>query len=217
MRRRRSLKTLYSAFDSRIERLSRIVDGSSIADPLADRNLAYVMIESLNGWGIFAREYYLSCTLYRARTIDGLASGPPTAIPTERDALIEAVRLLKPQALSKVLAGSAISGRDEPTWHESRTLLVLGSSLGFANFSSIAAAFSYSTTFFRDAPPSRNFFAHRNAASAEKVRRLASGPPYLSAEVRPHRFLKSLVPGRPQSVISDWLDDLRLVSHELCR
>lgn len=216
MRRRTSLKVLHRAFDTRIQRLIDVIERTSINDTFADRNLAYVMIESLNAWAIFAREYYLSCAMFRARTIGGSHSGPPAPLATERDALIEAVRYLKPQALSRARSSAVVDRRDEPTWHESRTLLILGSSLGFVNFQRIADGFSYDTTFFRDAPPSRNFFAHRNAGTAVSVARLASAPPYYSSETRPHRFLKSLIPGRPQSVISDWLDDLRLVSHEIC-
>lgn len=187
-----------------------------MGDPSADRTAAYVTIEALNSWAIFAREYYLSCALYRARTIQGALSGPSQAYGNERDALVAAIGILKPHLFSTVSSAPVVEVRSEPPWHEVNTLIKLASTLAFSNFAQVASAFSYPTNFFRHSPPIRNFFAHRNKGTAEKVIRVIAAAPYYSTERVAYRFLGNLMVGRPQTVMAEWLDDLRLVSYELC-
>lgn len=215
MRRRQNLRILQQSFDERIVRLIKLL--SAIAGtPQADRTIAYAAIEALNAWAIFSREYYLACAMFNARTINGGRSGPLTRFPDERAALESAIILLKPHLTAKVTSGAVIEPRDEPTWHETATIVRLGAAMAFQNLAQITSAFSYSTTFFRDCPPIRNFFAHRNKHTADKVANLVRSAPYYSTYTVAFEFLGSLLPGRPQTVLSDWLDDLRLVSHELC-
>lgn len=213
MRKSRSLQRLQSAFNYRVVRLERVA--REVSD---DKASAYVAIEALNAWASFARQFYLSCTWLQAITIKGLRATPGGgAFADERQALLFAIQRLKPNVSARAAAGAKIDARYEPNWHSKDTIIQLSSTLALSNDSSVVAAFSYPTRFFDDAPVVRNFFAHRNMGTADKVRRLARQPPYLLTAETAHDFVRSLLPGRPQTVVAEWLEDLRLVSDEICQ
>lgn len=213
-----SLKKLQLAFDRRMVRLERIIITNNPGSETFGRNLAYVTIESLNAWSVFCRNLYLSCAWLQAKTINGSLAKPSViSFTAERDAILHAISVLKPGPIyARALASSAISSRDEPTWHEISTLIRLTSNLSLTNSAQINAGLSYPTDFFKQGPIIRNFFAHRNSETAHKVRRMSSSPPYSFAISHPHNFLTQLMPGRPQDIVSEWLEDLRLISHEMC-
>lgn len=219
MRRSPSLNKLQSSFEGRIVRLQRLlvpVPGTAYA---SDRRVAYASIEAVSAWSAFVREYYLSCACFRAKTTRGASAAPAAAatFASDRDAILYSIQTLKPPAVfARAQAATAISPRDEPTWHDPSTLVRLDALLNFGSSPQIATGLSYPTTFFRDGPPVRNFFAHRNKDSHDKVGRIVASPPYSSTMASAHLFLASVLPGRSQPLVEEWLDDLRLISFELC-
>ena len=218
MIRSKSLHALHDGLDRRLLRLQKVASGTDWAGVPLDRRIAYATIESLSVWSSFAREYYLSCAWLTARCIGG-ARVFPGIMPfnSERDAILFAISVLKPpQVYQRASSAGQISPRDEPVWHDNATLVRLWESLSFSNITSVASSFSYPTTFFRHCPPVRNFFAHRNFETAQKVRRLASGSPYLAGTRGAAEFVGTLLPGRQQTLIEEWIDDLRLIGHGLC-
>lgn len=217
MIRSRSLFCLQRNFDERLMRLDRIVSETNIQDPSFDRRIAYAIIECINAWSVFAREYYLSCSLISAKTINGIpVTSTIQRFSSERDAILYSIQHLKPTLYARASASSSISPRDEPTWHETRTLIVISNQLGWNNLATISSSFSYPTTFFEHCPTVRNFFAHRNKETAAKVVRLASRPPYSATVKSAAEFVGVRLPGRGQTLIEEWIEDLRLVSHGIC-
>lgn len=177
----------------------------------ADRILSFAAIETLNLWSEFIRSYYLSC-IFGAEKGDG--TKVKTAVRVGRTvatAIDFSVRKLRPSLRHR----PPWRRRDEPTWYEPETLIVLSRELGCSNFKEITAAFSYPTRAFADLPKFRNFFAHRNEETARKAveRAIFYG---LSPKLRPGEILASIAPGRPQSVLDDWIDDLREIAALLC-
>jgi hypothetical protein len=217
MKHSRSLAKLQGSLERRIERLEWAISLSGGGNAATDKIVSYVTIEALTAWANFAREFYLSCSWLNAKTSGGVIVQPAVqTFTSERDALLYAISLLKPQFYPSAAASLNINSRHEPTWHEASTLTRLSYGLGFNNNSQIIDAFSIQTRFFSDLPTIRNFFAHRNQRTAEKVLSLASRHPYGLTISSPYQFRMSLVPGKPDTILNDWLVDIRLVSQYLC-
>lgn len=177
-----------------------------------DRIISFVAIETLNLWAVFARAYYLSCVLGARRAGGVRVTLAVRAAQTVAQAIDFSIRTLKP-GLRKRPPWVRI---DEPTWHEPRTLMVLSQALGFSHVPIIHAAFAYPTRTFGDLPAFRNFYAHRNDDTFRKAVGLARHYG-LSTQLRPSEILVSHTPGRPQSVLAEWIDDIRYVSDSLCQ
>jgi hypothetical protein len=171
VRRRTCLNRLNRSFTRRIRQLESIaaqVAGKSGQD--IDRAVAFVTIESLSAWAGFTREFYLSCVLLQPKTISGAhVFHNVSSIVDERSALIHSITVLKGLPSRAI----RIAPRDEPVWHEKRTLPNLSKSLSFSNDQSVVAGFSYQMMFFDELPTARNFYAHRSQGTAEKVLYLA--------------------------------------------
>jgi hypothetical protein len=177
-----------------------------------DRIVSYVAIEALNLWTEFMRCYYLSCVLSGKRANGVRVKIATAGVRTVEDAINFAISCLRPY-LKKVRPWRR---RDEPSWHDPNTLLRLSDALGYSNLTEVRAAFAYPTRAFQDLPTVRNFFAHRNEETARKAVNIARSYG-LSTLLRPSDILISIAPGRPQSVLSDWLDDIRYVIELLCQ
>jgi hypothetical protein len=197
----------------RLARLRLLVD--QCRPPLnteEDRIVAYATIEALNLWDSFVRAYYLSCVVTRALTDSGVRITTNVALPTVDDAIDFAVKQIYPATNRQ----PPWSRRDEPRWYVPGHIIKIMTSAQASNRAHIIAAFGYQTAVFANLPTARNFFAHRNADTAEKVSAIA-GHYTLSARLRPSDLLCSRLPGRPQALLSDWLDDLREVIVLLCK
>jgi hypothetical protein len=149
-----------------------------------------------------------------------LASGR-LAVATPRftsatDALGYAVNHFRPPAKQKRPDSNGVwDRRDEPNWVDPNTLLTLSRDLKCSNESAISVALSTGTTTFSDLPTFRNFFAHRNQDTAEKVAVKAAAlliPPSL----RPVEALLFRPPSRSMPLISVWLAEIRLTITALC-
>lgn len=213
MRAHARLNIMQDRFAHRLRRLSVLASANA---SLTNKAASYIAIEALNAWTSFAREYYVSCSVYRARGLNGALSGPTTPFPDERTAMLHAIQTLRPLALARARTNPGIDRRNEPTWHEIRAILTLSNNLVFSNNPHIQSALAYPTTFFRDMPAVRNFFAHRNKDTAAKVINVARNQYGLTSVDEPHAFLSALLPGRPTTLLQDWLDDLTLIGHAMC-
>jgi len=176
-----------------------------------DRLVAYTCIEALNLWGSFSRSFYISVAL-GVVDCSGIRVFASNRQRTPSDAINIAVTIMRP--------GRRGSGpwtrRDEPTWHNPRTLIDLCNHLSTSNLNTVQSALSYQTNVFGMLPTFRNFFAHRNEETAGKIKNKARALGF-SPTIRPCEILCTSQLGRPQHVISDWLDDLRVVIGLMCR
>jgi hypothetical protein len=189
------------------------VHGSGIAAPEANRLLAYVTVEALNTWSLFVRYYVLSLALKPVRCSGGrVAIGTP-GVNGPPDVLRLAMAVLRPW--KKPTTSGTWARRDEPTWHETRALLMCATRLGTSNLTDVQAALSVPTRVFDDLPVFRNFYAHRNDASYVAARALAIH--YGIPAGHPTRILQSRPLGRPWPLAVEWVDDLSVVVDLLCQ
>lgn len=174
-----------------------------------DRVTAFVTIEALSLWSSFARAYYLSCAL-NAKTVTGIRVTTSSGINTIPDAIKLSITHFRPYRKPPW------SRKDEPTWHDTNTILTLARLIGASNLAQVQAALSYPTLVFTQLPVARNFFAHRNDDTARKTSNLARDLG-LGTKLRPSVMLCQRALGRPQNVLADWLDDIRNVVELICQ
>ena len=172
-----------------------------------ERELAYAVVEAWNTWREFARAYMLSSTV-GLRLLDG-SMGMPRAVPASDH---EAGRR---ECMRSIKASTRFRQRNEPDWTRPFIILQLAQALDLSNTPAIAAALSLNTRVFDDLPCVRNFFAHRSRRTFEAAVELANHYSITSPDT-PSAFVLSISPGRPQSVIEDWMDDLSLAVTFLC-
>lgn len=198
----------------RLIMLRMLVDSCTLpVSPAIDQRIAFVTIEALNVWASFAREYYLSCAVMRPKREGGSRVTIGVAgIHDEADAIDLAIKNLK----GHLTSGPPWSRRDEPAWHETRTLLGLARAVQASNLGQVQAAFSIRTRVFLHLPTARNFFAHRNGDTAGRVATVARAN-RVNPFLRPSEVLCTVPPRRPQPLLSDWLDDMRRTITLLCQ
>lgn len=213
MRRRTSLERLNRSFVHRISQLEFVANGVAGKEGRdIDRAVAFLVIESLSAWSGFAREFYLSCAFLNPKTITGHHVNHQVAvIKDERLALIHSIRILK----GKSTSSPRIAPRDEPAWHEKSALARLSASLSLSNNQSVINGLSYQTTFFDQLPTLRNFYAHRSEGTSAKVLRLAHRQ-YGLVIRHPNELVNKLLAGSIQTLIQEWLSDMKKISMTIC-
>lgn len=204
MRPNTRLKILRVSADHRISRLRLLV--SPLGPPSnshADRTLAYAVIEAHTLWSSFLRSLYLSIA-FNARTESGFRITTGVyPFPTSESAIKFAVTTLKPRG-------------NEPAWHDTQVLLKLTRAIGASNQAQIRSAFAYPSNFYSYLTTVRNFFAHRSHSGRLKIETISRNLGF-SGGLRAADLLVSRGKGRPQNVITDWLDDIQSVVQLACQ
>lgn len=222
MRCTRSLARLERSCVKRVRRLQGHVDElktfrtavrTATERRLAEHAAGAMVIDVLNTWANFSRAYFVSCMLGTC-TVSGTRVTPRAAAGRANDAIGAAVTWVRPCAKPKF--DGSWNRRDEPTWHDPRTLIDLAIHCGFSHWSDVASAFSGAQSrTFQDLPTVRNFFAHRNAETRDAAIRV--GTRYGVGTVdRPSELLFAYPLGRTVPLILDWLIDVELVIKYLC-
>lgn len=205
MRQSRELKVLHRRANKHALRLRRFVE--QLKPPLAapdDRLVAFVTTECLSLWSNFSRSYYLSCMHGAKRILGGRVALASVAVNSNSDAL----NFSKHQFTYR--------RNNEPVWHEPRTLLKLFRAAGASNLTQVQAALSVSPLVFKELPTIRNFFAHRCEETAKNATNLARRLG-VSVGLRPSEIMCTQLPGRPQGVLADWIDDIRNAIEVACQ
>ena len=212
MRSHPDLEKLTNAAARRLLLLRAIADEcTGPVTPESERKLAVVAIEAVNLWALFSRSFYLSCFLSGRRRSGSRVALSLARIGNKRDAIRFSIQELKPKLKNK----SSWRMREEPAWRRPDTLLKLFARGGASNLPQVQSAFGYSTRVFEELPVLRNFYAHRNEETAKLSVNVARSLGVPSSS-RPSEILSARLPGRPQNVLCDYLDDMRIVAELLC-
>lgn len=208
MRREGSLLVLAEKARRRALLLRSLVDHiSGVVTVEEDRLTAFVTIEALNLWNLFCRSFYVSAALGCRDGSGSRVTCSTGGIRSEMDAMTVAIHAVKPRLRGKQ---GPWSHRDEPPWHDTSSFLSAIQALGPSNLLTVQSALSYPTKAFAYLPTARNFYAHRAMSTAVKVGGIARGYA-LNPRLRPSEILLSRLPGRPQNLLADWVDDMRAV------
>ena len=174
-----------------------------------DRLASFLCIEAHNLWTEFSRAYFIAA-LRSTRTIGGQ---PVRTIFPPGTSLHSALRQI-PNALRRHRQGR-LSRLDEPPWHSRRMLLSIVRGAGISNLNQIQAALALPSRVLDDLPTFRHFFAHRNAETAAKARTVPARYAVPNV-IHPTAFLCKYPPGRPVTVLEDWLFELESVARAMC-
>jgi len=212
MRPSKYLKELRKKAENRLGRLRLLADKASCL-PLLESNrlISHVTIEVLNTWANFSRVYFLSCTVLAWRESGFRVMLSNQSIRTFSDAIDACMRRCKTSLWKK----GGWSRRDEPPWHKPETLIKSCYEIGCSNYLDIQNAFSLPTKVFENLPKFRNFFAHRNYDTVGEAKLIAHQYS-IPVHRHPTEILCTPAYGRPQVLILDWIDDIRLTVELLC-
>jgi hypothetical protein len=178
---------------------------------IADGTLSCVVVQTQAVWSEFVRAYYLSLLLSPYDSSGRRIKIANAALRNEYDAITALILHLRLRNKTK----PAWSRIEEPRWHKPSTLTSGCQLLGSPTLQKVIAAVSIGSSVFDDLPRFRNFYAHRNEETARDAvaLRVNYGIGLVS---HPSSILLSYVPGRPQTIVEDWLDDLKNVAFALC-
>jgi hypothetical protein len=169
--------------------------------------VSYITIELVNLWAEFCRAYYLSTAMHAKRLVGGPVTHAQASIQLKDDAIRFACTTADPRLAGKP---GPFTRWDEPAWHDVPVFRRLMTALSPSSLNNIYAALSQPVRVLPDIITFRNFFAHRSENTATKVRRLARRY-RLQTDQHPVDTLASYPPGRPQPLLVDFVDEMRLL------
>ncbi|MFI5396214.1 MAG: hypothetical protein ACHQ9S_11845 [Candidatus Binatia bacterium] len=105
---------------------------------------------------------------------------------------------------------------EEPPWHVPQILLTLSGRANLSNQTQISTALAVPGRSLDDLRTARNFFAHRSYVTADKVRAMAIRIGLPKAP-RAAILLAERQPGKPYSILSGWLADMRSITRLMCQ
>ena len=209
-----NLKHLRKSVNNNFSRIQKLVLSASSTGNQKQLNLSisYATIEGGNNWANFIRSFYLSMVIGTKRE-----SGRKIQLGNQPASINNAIGIAVRHCRKSAIPNSRgiWRRRDEPAWFQPNILIALAKIIQADNLAELYSAFSIQTRVFADLPVFRNFFAHRNQQTAETAARKA--PNYgIPSNRHPEDILMSRALGRPQPIILDWLDDLKIVCEMLC-
>jgi hypothetical protein len=132
-----------------------------------------LVINTLNTWSLFNRTYYICCLLGAWRRNGTFVSSSITASAISvNDAIGYSILHFKTKAVP--LSSGNWDTRDEPTWHDSNTLIALATKYAFSNLADIQTAYSFGFTAHKNLVVFRNYYAHRNRGTKERAQNVAA-------------------------------------------
>jgi hypothetical protein len=94
---------------------------------------------------------------------------------------------------------------------------MLSGNLALSNGNSVVTALSYPTSFFDDLSTVRNFYAHRSKGTAVKVRSIARKHIATRSIDHPSDLVNLVILGKTQTLVEEWLGDMRQVGFAICQ
>ena len=146
----------------------------SVANPFAmEERMTFTALNLLNSWSNFQRTCFICWLLgTKSATQNRIISNQTGIITSPNDAVGKAITHFTPTRTPR--STGAWDTRDEPTWHDSNTLLKLSTAYAFSNSSDIQAAFTFGFTAHKNLVVFRNYYAHKNRGTRGKAQMLAN-------------------------------------------
>jgi hypothetical protein len=208
------LAKLYHAVRRRLLRIEVLYHSLSNR-PMEDRSmvLASSVIELDNTILCGLREFTVS-SLRRARTLSyhRISTNRAFAAAGEISAFILSV--VNPVKYQNMKSPAVVGREYEPTVRDPKDTQKVLSTCAASNISSVQNALALNFGLFRDIATIRNFYAHRNEDTAKKVRTKARSMGVPAAH-HPDDLVLASPPGRPGSILQDWIGEAQIFFEEL--
>ncbi len=180
-----------------------------------EERMTYAVINLLNSWSNFQRTYFICCLLGAKSANQGSVTSNQTGlVVTTNDAIGKAIGHFYP---TKTPRNSGLwDTRDEPTWHDSNTLLRLATVYTFSNESHIQTAFTLGFTAHKNLVVFRNYYAHKNRGTQSKAQAIAAQY-LLQQRQHPTAILLGAPSTSPSTnLIGLWADEICQTIEWLC-
>jgi hypothetical protein len=179
-----------------------------------ETQVAYVAINLLNCWANFVRTYFISCA-GGAISPSGTMISSDLYVPgvTFNALLGSAITHFRPNATAR--SDGSWDSRDEPTWHDSATIIALASKYHLTNKADISTAFTFGYTAHRNLVVFRNYYGHKNQSTMRKTQNLAITYS-ISSNQKPTEILLSSPASTSGSLLEVWKTELSDTIGFLC-
>jgi hypothetical protein len=197
------------AFSGRLRRIRKVSAQSETGTPEERaRALSFALIELDNLILGGMREFIVS-SLRGARTATGHRISVAGHFTTSESIAAYVLSIVQAVTYRRIGSPSAVNRRQEAKIRDPRQVDRVLSTCSASNVGSVRNALSLNTSLFSDIATVRNFYAHRNEDTWAKVRRQATEKGVLNIK-HTDEFVTRQIPGRPVSLLEDWLDDAEL-------
>lgn len=209
MRASADLSKLNSSVQYRLDRLLRLY--SKITQVPHEENAAiisYIAIELDNLNICVMRELAIS-TLRSARTISGARISVNCPVEREEEVTAYILSVLNSVRYLKLKQPRSISRADEYSFRDPKELEKIYIASGASNIGSLRNALSLNSSVFRDLKRIRHFYAHRCKDTSQKFQRAVVSSGTLNI-YHPNDYLLHVRPGRPYSILEEWMIEAKL-------
>ncbi len=216
MKSPRRLKTIEKIYIRSMSRFTKDLAnvGTSANNHVMEKSISYAAINMLNCWANFNRMYFASCAQGAVSPSGGhIVSDLSGTGATFNDLIGKAINHYKPNATPR--ANGMWDTRDEPTWHDSATILKLAQVFNFSNINDINAAFTFGYTAHRNLAVFRNYYGHKNMGTMRKAQTLASAYS-IQSNLSPSQILLRPPSGSTQALLTVWRTELCDTISYLC-
>ncbi len=197
------------AFSGRLRRIRKVAVQSQTDGPEEHaRALSFAVIELDNLVLGGMREFIIS-SLRGARTATGNRISVAGHFTSAESVAAYVLSIVQAVTYQRIGSPAAVDRRQEAKIRDPRQVDRVLSTCSASNIGSVRNALSLNTSLFSDIATVRNFYAHRNEDTWAKVRRQATEKGVLNIK-HADEFVTRQIPGRPVSLLEDWLDDAEL-------
>ena len=200
-----------------IQRSCRLIPSTrSTANSFAmEERITFAAVNLLNSWANFQRTYFICCLLgTKSATQNSIFSNQTGIITNANDAIGKAIINFTPARVPR--SNGIWDTRDEPTWHDSNTLLKLSIAYAFSNSPDIQTAFTFGFTAHKNLVVFRNYYAHKNRGTKSKAQAIAIQY-LLPQRLHPTTILLGTPSSSPSSnLIELWAEELSQTIELLC-
>ena len=155
-------------------------------------------------------------SLVRTRTVSGHRVATNRSFQREGEISAHILSIVNSVTFLRLNRPSWIARKDEPTVRDPKITEKILIGCGASNLPSLQNALALNLSLFRDIPPLRNFYAHRNEDTWRKVKDKARAMGILVTR-HTDELVQAAIIGRPASIFEDWLGDLEIFFEELMK
>lgn len=203
------LSKMRVAFNGRLRRIRKVAVQSQTAGPEERaRAVSFAVIELDNLVLGGMREFIIS-SLRGARTATGNRISVAGYFTSAESIAAYVLSIVQTVTYQRIGSPATVGRRQEVKIRDPREVDRVLSTCSASNVGSVRNALSLNTSLFSDIATVRNFYAHRNEDTWAKVRRQATAKGVLNIR-HADEFVTRQIPGRPVSLLEDWLDDAEL-------
>lgn len=208
MRASMNLGRLHEATQFRLDTLLRFYQEPSIGSKQESAKLSYIAVELDNLNVAVLREFTVS-TLREAKTCNGARIKVKNKIDNEKEIASYILSITNSVKYMKLKSPKTIERDQEQAIRDPKQIEPILIDSKASNLPSLQSALALNATVFQAVKPFRHFYAHRCFDTYKKAVSRSRAMGILNPK-HPDRTLTTILPGRPHSILEDWIIEAKL-------